>query len=436
MRHTGRHSPNTTSRSHNSETCPRSSRRSQARSNSSRCGVSSPILASWCRNEGPGGSWQVIWRDRRYSMAPDAATEPNHIGGNGENDPRGGGCSAATAPWDNDTWRVVYCSVSSAQVIPCPLAMTDPLTPPRPRFSIVLPVYNEAGTIPELYRRLSDVLDGIGASWELVFVDDGSRDDSWRLLDVLHQRDPRVTVIKFTRNFGHHIAMTAGLDKAEGDVVVMMDSDLQDRPEEIPRLYQKLVDDDHDMVVAVRRNKKFGPIKRLNSALFHWVMRKVFSSEFRGGVFRIMRRKVVLEVRRCREAERLLVGLIDWTGFDTGELDVEHAERFAGETKYSFLKQIQLSLNSITAFTTIPLKIASWMGVFISLLAFGAAGWYAFRKLVWNLGVPGWASLMVAVFFIGGVQLLSLGVLGEYVGRIFNATRNRPLYVVDRHLRD
>lgn len=306
---------------------------------------------------------------------------------------------------------------------------------PRPHLSVVAPVYNEEGNLHELYRRLREALDPIDERWELLLVDDGSRDRSYEIMRELHEEDPRVAAIKFSRNFGHHIAMTAGLDKADGEYVIMMDSDLQDRPEEIPRLYEALHAEDVDIVIADRRNKKFGPLKRLNSWLFHAIMRRLFQGEFVGGVFRIMRRRVVLEVRRCREHDRLLVGLIDWTGFTQYAIPVEHAERRAGETSYSLRKQLQLAANSFTAFTTTPLRFASWLGLIVFFSSFVFAMWLVFRRLVWGYGVEGWTSLIVVINLLGGMQMLALGIIGEYIGRIFNATRQRPLYVIDTQLR-
>lgn len=306
---------------------------------------------------------------------------------------------------------------------------------PRPHISVVAPVYNEEGNLRELYTRVKEALDAIDENWELLLIDDGSRDRSYDLIQALHEEDERVVALKFSRNFGHHIAMTAGLDRADGKFVVMMDSDLQDRPEEIPRLYEALQEENADIVIADRQNKKFSPIKRLNSYIFHRLMRLVFRGEFVGGVFRIMRRRVVLEVRRCREHDRLLVGLIDWTGFRQHAIPVEHAERHSGTTSYSLRKQLQLAANSFTAFTTAPLRFASWSGVFVSVFSFCFAMWLIIRRLVWGSSVEGWTSLIVVVSLLGGIQMLALGIIGEYIGRIFNATRERPLYIIEEQLR-
>ncbi|MBT8494725.1 MAG: glycosyltransferase family 2 protein [Deltaproteobacteria bacterium] len=300
----------------------------------------------------------------------------------------------------------------------------------RPHLSIVAPVYNEEETLPELYRRLQTVLSEMAIDdYEIVLIDDGSVDRSHELMVALRDKDPRVVVLKLSRNFGHHVAMTAGLDHAEGDFVIIMDSDLQDRPEAIPDLYAK-INDGFDVVVADRQNKQFGAFKRLTSWIFHSLMRRLIG-EFTGGVFRIMKRKVVIEVRRCREQERLVVGLIDWTGFETTSIPVAHGARFAGASKYNLGAQIRLAINSITSFSTLPLRMVSWLGFVTSGLTFIFGAYLVFRRFYWGLGVEGWTSTLVMIGFLGGVQLLALGIIGEYVGRIFNATRNRPLYVLD-----
>jgi dolichol-phosphate mannosyltransferase len=309
----------------------------------------------------------------------------------------------------------------------------NPSTDDAPDFSVVLPVYNEESNLETLHRRLSETFQKMGRSYELVFVDDGSSDGSYSKLRQLFERDPAVRIIKFSRNFGHHIAVTAGLDYVRGEFVVLMDSDLQDQPEEIPALYAK-IEEGYDVVYGIRKNKKFSVTKRASSAAFRWVMRHILRYEITGGIFRILRRQVVQEVRRCRETDRLVIGLINWTGFRQTGVEVEHGARLAGVTKYSLRKQLQLATNAITAFSTLPLKFASWLGFAISAMSFIAIVLIFLRKLFWGLGEIGWPSLMVTITFLGGVQLLCLGILGEYIGRIFNETRKRPLYVVENAL--
>jgi len=295
---------------------------------------------------------------------------------------------------------------------------------------VVTAVYNERELLSEFYERTVETLESAVDSFELIIVDDGSSDDSFRSIRKLSARDDRVRGLRFPRNFGHHVALTAGLDRATGDSIAIMDSDLQDPPEALPDLIAKL-EEGFDIVAAERQNKKFSLGKRLTGALFEWLMRRTFKRDYVGGNFRVFRRKVLREVRKCRESERLLVGLIEWTGFEQTTVPVEHRDRPAGESSYSIGKQIQLAFDSLTSFSLVPLRLTSLAGIGFSIVGFLAMSYLIFRKLVFGLGLPGWSSLMVTIIFIGGIQLLSLGVLGEYIGRIFTATRNRPLYIVD-----
>ncbi|MEM9192418.1 MAG: glycosyltransferase family 2 protein [Myxococcota bacterium] len=305
-----------------------------------------------------------------------------------------------------------------------------------PSVSVAIPVYNEEETLPELYRRLTDVLRGMDISYELVFVDDGSRDRSWELLRGLHADDSEhVRALRFSRNFGHHIAITAAMDAAKGDTVVLMDADLQDRPEVIPDLYAKL-EEGYDVVYGNRVNKKFGFFKRATSTMFVSLMNRISSGEhsISTNIFRICRREVIDAVCACREQHRFVVGLVSWVGFDQTSIDVEHAERFAGQTKYSLWRMVRLALNSITAFSTAPLQLASWLGIIVSLCSFGLAGVWIVQKLIWDTAVEGWTSTLVVLLFLGGVQLITLGILGEYVGRTYSQIQARPLYIVSKTL--
>jgi len=301
--------------------------------------------------------------------------------------------------------------------------------------TVVLPIYNEENGIDELYKRLTIVLEAMKITYDLLFIDDGSRDASYEVLHQLHEQDPRVRVIKFSRNFGHHIAVTAGLDHAHGRAVVLMDSDLQDQPEEIPKLYQKL-QEGYDVVYAIRKNKKFSWWKKTTSSMFRWVMKKILRYEIQGGIFRILRDTVVQKVRECRETDRLVIGLINWVGFRQTGIEVEHGARFAGESKYSFTKMLRLALNAVTGFSTLPLRLASYMGILFSFGSFLGILILFYRAFFTHIPVTGWASIMTTVTFFGGVQLLCLGVLGEYIARIFNETRKRPLYVIGSFLDD
>lgn len=304
--------------------------------------------------------------------------------------------------------------------------------------SIVLPVYNEEGCLSELYQRLTKTLTALKgiSGYELVFVDDGSRDRSWPMIQSLHEKDPRVVGVRFSRNFGHHMALSAGINIAKGQAVVMMDSDLQDQPEEIPKLYAKFLEG-YDVVYGVRRQKKHGLIKQCLSLMFNKVM-AVFSDtqiKINSHIFRIMSRRVVDVFNQFGERDRYIIGLISFAGFKETGVDVEHGVRAAGQTKYSFRKMMRLGMNSITAFSMRPLQVASWVGFFLAFLGFIAIIYLFILKIFFGMGILGWPSTMVVIIFIGGIQMLFLGLIGEYIGRIFLEVKRRPLYVIDTHLK-
>lgn len=305
----------------------------------------------------------------------------------------------------------------------------------EPFFSVVLPVYNELAVLDELHRRVTAALKGIGRSYEILYVDDGSSDGSFGKLSAIHKADPNARVLRFSRNFGHHMAITAGMDAARGECVILMDSDLQDQPEEIPKLLAKF-DEGFDVVYGIRMGKKHGLLKRFGSYAFVKLMNAIVGE---GGsinthIFRLVRRNVVDVVKNCREHSRFIVGLVSWAGFDQTGVPVEHGKRFAGETKYSFFKMVRLGLTSMTNFSQVPLQIASWLGFCAAFFSVAFAVWLIARKVLHDTAIEGWTSTMVSMFFLGGVQLLCLGILGEYVGRIFTGVQSRPLYVVAKKL--
>jgi dolichol-phosphate mannosyltransferase len=295
----------------------------------------------------------------------------------------------------------------------------------------VVPVYNEEGNLRELYRRLVETLEGLGRPFEIVFIDDGSKDGSYAMLEQLFQADGRVRALRFSRNFGHHLAITAGLDAARGQAVVLMDSDLEDRPEVIPALFAKL-EEGYDVVYGIRRGRTHSLFKRVTSRMFMALMNRIADGEHQlnTSILRIARRPVVDAVTACREQHRFILGLFSWVGFRQVGIDVEHGQRFAGETKYSLKKMIKLAMNTITASSTLPLKVASFMGTLVSSLSFLYALILLLKKLFFDTMVEGWTSTIVTGLFLGGVQLICLGILGEYVGRIYGEIQRRPLYVV------
>ncbi len=298
--------------------------------------------------------------------------------------------------------------------------------------SIVVAVYNEQEVLAELYRRLSAAMASLGRSYEIILVDDGSRDDSLKILLELQQRDPEhIRVLSFTRNFGHHIALTAGLDHAKGDVIVMMDADLQDQPEEIPKLLAKL-DEGYDVVWGERETRQFKWYKNISSKLFLWLMNSVARSEVRldSSIFRAMRKNVADDLRTLREKARYLPGLVRWLGYKQTSVPVVHGARFAGQTKYSFWRLIKLALSTATSFSAAPLQFATVAGMSTAALATLAVVYILIRKILGGYAVPGYASIMIAIFFFGALQLIVIGLMGEYVSRIYREAQGRPLYLL------
>ena len=302
----------------------------------------------------------------------------------------------------------------------------------RPVISVVVPIYNEEPVIPELYRRMVQVMEAIGEPWEMVCVNDGSRDRSLELLLDLHHRDPRIRVVSFSRNFGHQIAITAGLDYARGDAVVIIDADLQDPPE----LIQTMVDrwrEGYHVVYAVRTERKGERWFKLWTArLFYRLMRRITDVDIPldTGDFRLMDRQVVVSLRRLRESNRFMRGLSSWVGFRQIGVEYEREPRFAGETKYPLGRMLRLTMDAITSFSYLPLRLATYFGFFLAFLSLLGIVITVILRLSGNNAFYGQASTLVAVLFLGGIQLIFLGIMGEYLGRIYDEVKRRPLYIV------
>ena len=297
--------------------------------------------------------------------------------------------------------------------------------------SVVIAVFNEQENLDELYHRLTAVMQGVSDRYEVIFVDDGSTDDSFQIMKGLHEQDPRVKILKLSRNFGHHLALTAGVDYAKGEAVILMDADLQDQPEEIPKLTEKLRQG-YDVAYGIRKNRKDGLIKRLGSNLFLVTMNRMVGSDHfaTGGVFRAMNRQVRDELQRCRETSRFITGLVSWLGFNQVGVEIEHGARYAGRTKYNLWRMMKLALNTLTSFSYLPLQIASYLGLITALFSVSVGAYVFFRRVFVGIPVSEWTSLMVAVTFLGAIQLIVLGLIGEYVGRTYTESQGRPLYVV------
>jgi dolichol-phosphate mannosyltransferase len=302
--------------------------------------------------------------------------------------------------------------------------------------SVVVPVFNEAPVLPAFHRRTVDVLDSLpDCRWEMVYVDDGSSDDSYRILGDLAATQHHVRVLKFSRNFGHQIAITAGMDHANGDAVVIIDADLQDPPEVIPEMVDKWREG-FDVVYGVRRQREGETTGKLvTAALFYRLLRAIahISIPPDAGDFRLMSRRVVDRLGQLREKDRFVRGLVSWVGFRQVGLPYDRQARSAGKTKYPYRKMIRFALDGIASFSTVPLRLATWLGYATSSLAFLYLASVFVQKLL-GFTVQGWATIMVALLFLGGVQLICLGIMGEYIGRIFIEIKRRPMYVVEETL--
>ena len=306
------------------------------------------------------------------------------------------------------------------------------MTDDRPFISVVAPAYCCSECLPELYRRLCLALEALTSDFEFIVVNDASPHRDWEIISELARTDPRVKGINLSRNFGQHHAITAGVDHARGDWVVVMDCDLQDQPEEIPKLYWKAVSGPFDIVFGRRVSRQDAWLKIFLSRAFNVVFRFLADTRLDPSIanFSIASREVMDVYRSLREAGRSHGLTLLWCGFQVGFVDVAHAERFAGATTYSFQRSVNLALAAITARSNKPLLISIKLGFLIASLSV-AFGLYIFwRKLAWGVPVTGWASMIVSLYFLGGLLMANLGVVGLYLGKVFDQTRNRPLYVV------
>jgi dolichol-phosphate mannosyltransferase len=301
----------------------------------------------------------------------------------------------------------------------------------RPRYSIIAPVFNEEEGLREFYRRTAAVMDAFDGTSELILVFDGCRDHSPEIGHALAAQDPRIKIINFSRNFGHQVAISAGIDYAEGDAVVMIDSDLQDPPETIPELIAKWKEG-NAVVFAQREQRKGETFFKLATAwVFYRVIRRLASIDLPSdtGDFRLIDRKVVLAMRQLREHHRFMRGLSVWVGFKQAGVKYVRNERYAGKTQYPLQKMIKLATDAITGFSYVPLQLATTMGFWVSGIALLAIPFVALMRLFGNSSFYGEATTLIAVLFLGGIQLIFLGILGEYLGRIYDEVKNRPLYI-------
>ncbi len=300
------------------------------------------------------------------------------------------------------------------------------------KFSIVAPIFNELENIPELYRRVAAVMSAIGEAWELVLVDDGSRDGSTEAIRRLADQDQHVRPVIFARNFGHQIAVTAGLDYARGEAVVIIDADLQDPPEVVPDLIAKWREG-YEVVYAIRAEREGETwFKKTTASVFYRLVYRITDVKIPldTGDFRLLDRKVVDVMNSMREKHRYLRGMASWVGFRQIGVPYKRAARFSGVTKYPFSKMLKLALNGITGFSYFPLQLATYFGFVSAGIGIVAIPVVIILRLVGRGAFLGQATTLISVLFLGGVQLICLGVLGEYLGRIYDEVKNRPLYIV------
>lgn len=304
--------------------------------------------------------------------------------------------------------------------------------------SFVIPVFNEEETLPALFSRIENAVGthllAQGETFEILFVDDGSKDRSRQKLHELFQKNSsHVRVIGFSRNFGHQAAITAGLDFAKGDTVTILDADLQDPPEAILAMIQKWREG-YAVVCGIREKRTHESLfKKLTALLFYRLLKNSTRLEIPldAGDFRLLSRKAVEALKRLPERHRFMRGLSVWIGFQQASITYVREKRFAGKTKYPFRKMVRLAWDAFTGFSLIPLQCATYLGIFAACASTLAACWALYIRFFTDKTVQGWTSIMIAVLFLGGVQLVSIGILGEYVGRIFEESKRRPLYLVD-----
>lgn len=301
--------------------------------------------------------------------------------------------------------------------------------------SVVVPIFNEQENLPELRRRLSEALEKTGESWEVVLVNDGSRDASREMIRRYHQEDPRFKLVDLSRNFGHQPAVTAGIHHASGDCVILIDGDLQDPPEVIPEMIAKWRAG-NKVVLGERHSRADGGMRSIGFKAFYPVLRAMtdLPSAPDAGIFGLMDRVVVDEFNRLPERNRFIPGLRSWLGFKTESVLYDRQDRAAGKPKQTLRRLIHYAMDGIFSFSYRPLRWVTWMGLFVSTISFGLALWYIFDFFYHRKPITGFTTIIVSVLFLGGVQMIAVGILGEYIGRIYEEIKQRPLYVVQERL--
>ena len=302
----------------------------------------------------------------------------------------------------------------------------------KKKISFVIPIYNEEKTINELYKRLDIISKRVKFISEIIFINDGSKDNSLQVLHSLNQKDERICYINFARNFGHQIAVTAGLNYAKGDIIVVLDGDLQDPPELVLEMIEKW-QKGYEVVYAKRtKRKKEGFLKRIPAFLYYRILKKLADIDIPTdtGDFCLMDRCVVDALNCMPERNRYIRGLRAWVGFKQTSIEFEREPRFAGEVKYTFIKSFSLAINGLVSFSKIPLRISTYMGLLSAFFSLFMIFWVIYFRLNGSKAFSGYTIIMIVMFFLTSIQMISIGILGEYIGRIYEETKNRPLYTI------
>jgi dolichol-phosphate mannosyltransferase len=298
-------------------------------------------------------------------------------------------------------------------------------------YTVIIPIFNEEKTLPELHRRLAAALQPLGRNIEIILIDDGSRDNSFALMKQVRERDKRVKVVRLSRNFGHQIALSAGIDRASGDAVILMDGDLQDPPELLSTMVERWTEG-YQVVYTVKRTRKENRLKRFAFHTFYRILHALSPIEIpmEAGNFSLLDRSVVDVLRSMPERNRYISGMRAWAGFRQIGIEYDRAARFAGKPQMSVHRLIELALDGIFSFSKTPLRIALYVGITAATVAFLGGLFVLYEKLFTDKAILGWASTIVSISFLGGLILMTLGIIGEYVGRIYDEVKRRPLYII------
>lgn len=299
-------------------------------------------------------------------------------------------------------------------------------------YSIIVPIYNEEQTLPELRRRLGEVTASLDQPCEVIFIDDGSKDQSFARMRAFHREDPRFKALRLSRNFGHQVAISAGLDRAQGDAVILMDGDLQDPPELLPAMIARWKEG-YQVVYTVKTSRRENPLKRFAFTSFYRILNAMSTIQIPldAGNFSLLDRAVVQAMRTMSERHRYISGLRAWVGFRQIGVEYDRGSRFAGNPRMSFRRLVQLALDGILSFSNAPLRVAVYVGFASAMVSFAGGLYVVFEKLFTDKAILGWASTIVSITFLGGLILMTLGIIGEYVGRIYDEVKHRPLYLID-----